>query len=199
MGVGLFGGTFDPVHTGHLIAAQEAKHILSLQDFFFVPTGQPWLKTGRKLTDAYHRLNMLRIALSGSNEFKISLCEIERKGPTYTVDTIREFRRDYGEEEPIYFIAGLDAFKELHLWKSPAELIRLCRIVAVSRPGYSGIDLSELEQKLPGVTGRCRILQVPEIGISSSDIRKRVKDGKPIKYLVPPGVEIYIEEHRLYI
>lgn len=198
MAIGIFGGTFDPIHTGHIIVAQEVKFALSLKEFFFVPAGQPWLKMNRNVTDAHHRLNMLRIALHTASDFKISCCEVERKGPTYTIDTMKEFRRDYGGE-PVYFIVGFDTLAELYLWKDAGELIEACNIVAMSRK-YSGeIDFNKLEKDLPGISRRIKIVEVPGIDISSSKIRQRVKEGKPIKYMVPPGVDNYIIENRLYL
>lgn len=194
--MGVLGGTFDPVHLGHLIIAQEASYRLGLERVLFLPAGQPWLKEGRPITPAHHRLEMLRRAIAGDPAFALSTLEVERPGPSYTVDTLPLLKREARGE--LYFILGLDSLADLPRWHQPERLIRLCRLVGMPRPGYSSLDLAALERAIPGVGERVVLLPDPEIGISATEIRGRVARGQPIRYLVPEAVEGYIREQGLY-
>ena len=198
MDIGVLGGTFDPVHMGHLIAAEEARVKLRLSRVIFLPAGQPWLKPEREITPAEHRLAMLRLATASNPHFVISTLELDRPGPSYTVDSIPRITAECPPETNILFIVGLDKLAELPRWKEPQRLLELCWLVAATRPGYTSLNPKKLEAAIPGASRRIRLLDIPLIGISSSDIRERVARGLPIRYLVPPGVAEYIEEHGLY-
>jgi nicotinate-nucleotide adenylyltransferase len=195
MAVGILGGTFDPVHSGHLIIAQEVALELGLELVYFIPVGQPPLKQGT-VTPAAHRLEMLRLALAGNDSFHLSTLEVERPGPSYTVDTLRELRR--AEAREVFVILGWDAVADLPRWSRPQELITLCRIAAVPRPGAPEPDVDSLEKILPGFKERLRLLSGPIIGISASEIRRRVARGLPVRHLLPPAVERYIQDNGLY-
>ncbi len=195
MAVGVLGGTFDPIHIGHLIIAQEVALALGLEMVYFIPVGQPPLKP-HAVTPAAHRLEMLQLALGGNASFHLSTMEVERPGPSYTVDTLRELRRSEGRE--VLLILGWDAVADLPRWHRPQELLTLCRIAAVPRPGSPVPDVDALEQALPGLRERLRLLPGPVIGISASEIRRRVARGLPVGYLLPQAVEQYIQEQSLY-
>jgi nicotinate-nucleotide adenylyltransferase len=197
--IGVLGGTFDPVHLGHLIIAEEVRDQFKLDRVLFVPSGHPWLKDDRVITPAGHRVSMLRLALASNPRFQISMVDVERGGPSYTVDTLADLRRQFGESASFFFIMGWDSLKDLHLWKDPARIIQQCRLVAVGRPGSTKPRLSALETTLPGISKNVLLLPKPLIGISSSEIRQRVANGLSIKYLVPEAVETYIRENGLYL
>ncbi len=198
MDIGVLGGTFDPVHNGHLAIAEEVRTRLNLTEVLFVPAGQPWLKPEHPIVAAEHRAEMLRLALTDKPYFKLSTIEIERTGPTYTVDTLTELKSEHSTGE-LFFIVGWDSLAELPLWKEPSRLIRLCRLVAVPRPGYSLPDLKSLEAAILGLSERLVLLDKPRIDISATAIRSRVALGLSIHDLVPEAVERYIREHRLYV
>jgi nicotinate-nucleotide adenylyltransferase len=183
------------VHTGHLIIAQEVALELGLERVYFIPVGQPPLKQG-PVTAAAHRLEMLGLALGGNDGFSLSTIEVERPGPSYTVDTLRELGRTEGRE--FFLILGWDAVADLPRWHQPRELLSLSRIAAVPRPGAPEPDVDGLEQALPGLRERLRLLSGPVLGISASEIRRRVARGLPVRYLLPPAVEQYIREQGLY-
>jgi nicotinate-nucleotide adenylyltransferase len=195
--LGLFGGTFDPIHNGHLAAARAVLEDLSLDKIMFIPAGQPWLKEGRPITPAAHRLTMVQLAVAGEPRFEVSNIEIIRPGATYTVDTLIEILEDRGPLE-LYVILGWDALNDLPRWKDPARLIQMSRIVAVPRPGYRLPDLTAMEKELPGLKERLIILEGPRIKMSSSDIRRRIADGLPFAEEVPEAVAAYIRANRLY-
>ena len=197
--IGVLGGTFDPVHLGHLIIAEEAREQLKLDKVLFVPSGRPWLKEERIITPAEHRVSMLRLALASNPRFQISMVDVKREGPSYTVDTLVDLRRQFGDSASFFFILGWDSLRDLHLWKDPARIIQQCRLVAVGRPGSAKPRLSALETTLPGISKNVLLLPKPLIGISSSEIRQRVSKGLSIKYLVPETVETYIREKGLYL
>ncbi len=198
MRVGIFGGTFDPIHSGHLVIAEAVKDQLNLAEIIFVPAGQPWLKADWPISPAQHRLAMLRLALAGKPCFKISDAEIERAGPSYTVDTVEELRRKMGADAELFFILGWDSLAMLPRWRDASRLIRLCTLVAVHRPGFPRPDLKPMEKSVPGVSRRVIFMTEPCVDISATDIRVRVRQGLPLTDLVPAAVERYIEEHGLY-
>lgn len=198
MKIGLLGGTFDPIHIGHLIIAEEIRLRLALDEVLFIPAGQPWLKSERVITSGEHRLEMLRLAIGSNPHFGVSTVELERPGPTYSVDTLSQLRDEFGPGIELYFIVGFDALSELPIWKDASRLVELCHIVGVRRPGHAELDWRSLEQALPGVLSRIMVLDVPEIEISSTEIRQRVANGLAIRYVVPEAVERYILQHRLY-
>jgi len=198
MKIGVLGGTFDPIHIGHLKVAEEVTARLNLSEIIFMPAGQPWLKGDNPISLAEHRVEMVRLAIAGKPYFKLSTVEIDRAGPTYTVDTMAELRRQLGSGHELFFILGWDNLIQLPEWQEPSRLIKLCRLVAVPRVGYPDIDLSSLDAAIPGLSQRVILLDSPRIDINASIIRQRVKDGLSIHHLVPEPVERYIREHKLY-
>ncbi len=198
MNIGVLGGTFDPIHLGHLIIAEEARLKLDLARVIFVPAGQPWLKLDRNITPATHRLEMVRLAIEGRPYFELSTVETDRPGPSYSVDTIAVLRQQLGKESALFLLLGWDSVSELPQWKEPARLVQMCRLVAITRPGFSRPDLARLEALVPGLTENVVWLEISPVDISSSAIRERVAQELPIGHLVPPKVERYILEHRLY-
>jgi nicotinate-nucleotide adenylyltransferase len=196
MNIGVLGGTFDPIHMGHLIIAEEARVKLPLSEVLFVPAGQPWLKQDGDITPAVHRVEMVRRAIADNPYFKLSTLEVERPGPSYTVDTLTMLRKQLGRKAGLFFLLGRDALAEVALWKEPHKVVQLCKLVVAPRIGSK--DLRHLEKAIPGLLERVIQLDMPVIGISSSEIRQRIAQGLPIRYLVPPAVEKYITEHRMY-
>ncbi len=190
--LGVMGGTFDPIHVGHLIAASEALHTFDLDRVMFVPTGRPWQKSA--YSDAEDRYLMTVLGAATNPRFAVSRIELDRRGPTYTSDTLQALRSFHGDDVTMFFIIGADAVLRLGTWNRVEELASLASIIAVSRPGF---DLAKLnpEPQWPEVL----MLEMPGIDVSSSDIRDRVRKGSPIDYLVPAQVEEYISEHGLYV
>jgi len=193
--IGVLGGTFDPIHIGHLIVAEEARIKLGLEEVLFVPAGEPWLKQDRDVTPAIHRVEMVRRAIADNPDFKLCTLEVDRSGPSYTVDTLEALQEQLSETS-LFFILGRDTLAELPLWKDPRKVIQLCRLVVPPRLGSR--DLRHLEKAIPGLLARVVQLDMPVIGISSSGIRQRLGKGMSVRYLVPPGVEAYITEQTIY-
>lgn len=196
MNIGILGGTFDPIHIGHLVVAEEARTKLGLSEVLFVPAGQPWLKQVRDITPAAHRVEMVRRAIADNPYFKLSTLEVDHPGPSYTVDTLTLLQDQLSSESSLFFILGRDTLAELPLWKEPRKVIQLCRLVVPPRLGSR--DLRHLEEAIPGLLDKVIQLDMPVIGISSSEIRHRIAQGLPIRYLVPVEVEKYITEHKIY-
>jgi nicotinate-nucleotide adenylyltransferase len=192
MRVGIMGGTFDPIHHGHLVAAEETRHGLRLDTVLFVPTGDPWQKSGTGVSVASDRFRMVELAIEDNAAFEASRVEIDRDEPTYTIDTLQRLRDERPGDE-FFFITGADAILEILSWKQPGEALSLATFVAVTRPGY---DLSRLGS-LPELE-RVVVVEIPALAISSTDIRRRVAEGRPIRYLVPAPVAGYIAQHDLY-
>ncbi|MFA5384552.1 MAG: nicotinate-nucleotide adenylyltransferase [Eubacteriales bacterium] len=196
--IGIMGGAFDPVHYGHLVAAEGARCHFNLDKVIFVPAGSPPHKIPKQISGANHRLVMTCLAVSSNPFFTVSAIEIEREGKSYTIDTVREIS-GLCRDADIYFITGADAVLEILSWKNVLELLSMCFIIAATRPGYKLVSLKEV---LPGLSDdelkKIIIMEVPALAISSTDIRQRILDGKPIKYLLPENVEKYIMEHSLY-
>ena len=186
--LGVMGGTFDPIHFGHLVAASEAAAAFDLAKVIFVPTGEPWQK--QTITDPEHRYQMTQLAIAGNEHFDISRVDVDRPGPTYTVDTLRDIAGQYPEAE-LFFITGADSISQIGTWKDAEQIWPLAHLVGVTRPGHS------LEvPKSPH--GAVSLLEIPALAISSTDIRARVKAGKPIDYLLPKAVIDYIQQNHLY-
>lgn len=192
---GIIGGTFDPVHYGHLLAAAEAYKAFGLSEVVFIPTGTPPHKA-HLMTSAEDRCRMVVLATNDNPFFSVSRVEIDRPGNSYTTETLKELHQSprYANAE-FYFIVGVDALMLVESWKEPRELLTLCQFVAVSRPGYSFDGLKKLPDEYSRIV---HTLEIPCIGISSTEIRERVKRGKNLKFLLPPAVENYIEKHSLY-
>jgi len=196
---GIMGGTFDPVHYGHLVTAEAVRDEFKLDKVVFVPTGKPPHKKGYKVTDAKHRYLMTVLATVTNPFFEVSRIEIDREGYTYTIDTVLEFKKMQPEDTKIYFITGADAVLEILTWKKVGELLRLCNFVAATRPGYEPSQLNEMIKYVEKVHGSTiHMVEVPAMAISSTDIRNRIKANRPIKYLVPESVEYYIMKNGLY-
>ena len=194
--LGVFGGTFDPVHMGHLIAAEDARAVLRLDEVLFVPAGEPWFKSYRRITPARHRLAMVRLAARDNPRFGVSDMEIRREGPSYTIDTLAELRHARPDAE-LFVILGVDALREIDRWRNPRLLFQMATVVGMARPGAS-MDPSVLNAAIPGASERLRLVDSALIDISGTDIRRRVADGASIRYRVPLAVERYIRDHRLY-
>jgi len=188
--LGVMGGTFDPVHHGHLVAASEVASVFDLDEVVFVPTGHPWQKSHRAVSPAEHRYLMTVIATASNPRFTVSRVDIDRDGPTYTIDTLRELRQQRGGAE-LYFITGADALEQIIGWKNSDDLFSLAHFVGVTRPGHrlSGAGLP---------ADRVSLMEVPAMAISSTDCRDRVAKGEPVWYLVPDGVVQYIAKYNLY-
>ncbi len=199
MNIGVLGGTFDPIHIGHLILAEEVRARLNLAETLFVPAGQPWLKVDSPISPAEHRVEMVRLAIADKPYFKLSTMEIERAGYSYTVDTIAELKLQLGAGDELFFILGWDNLAELPRWRQPSRLITMCRLVAVPRLGYPLPDLKALEASIPGLSQRVTLMEKPEIDISASAIRDRIAQGLSIHHLVPEPVDEYIKHHKLYL
>ncbi|MBN1367620.1 MAG: nicotinate-nucleotide adenylyltransferase [Dehalococcoidales bacterium] len=197
MKTGVFGGTFDPIHNGHLAIAEEVRSQVDLQEIWFMPAGQPWLKAERPISPAAQRVQMVELAIAGKPYFKLSLVEVTRPGPSYTIDTILELRKQLKKAE-LYFILGWDSLLSLPLWKDALRLITLCRLVAIPRPGIDLPDLTVLEQSIPGITQKVIMLEKPNLDISATEIREKAAAGKPIGKLVPKSVADYIKKNKLY-
>jgi nicotinate-nucleotide adenylyltransferase len=188
--LGIMGGTFDPIHHGHLVAASEAATRFSLDEVVFVPTGQPWQKPDVDVSPAEHRYLMTVIATASNPRFTVSRVDLERPGPTYTIDTLRDLRAQRGGAD-LFFITGADALAQILTWKDSDELFELAHFIGVTRPGH---DLSG--DGLPA--DRVSLLEVPAMAISSTAVRTRVRDAEPVWYLVPDGVVQYIGKYSLY-
>ncbi|QDB79754.1 nicotinate-nucleotide adenylyltransferase [Georgenia sp. 311] len=189
--IGVMGGTFDPIHHGHLVAASEVADVFSLDQVLFVPTGEPVFKQDREVTAAEHRYLMTVIATASNPRFNVSRVDIDRPGLTYTIDTLRELRSTYPDAE-LFFITGADVLPEILRWKDADELWSLAHFVGVNRPGH---HLDDTGLPSSGVS----LMEVPAMAISSTDCRDRVRAGMPVWYLVPDGVVQYIHKHGLYL
>jgi nicotinate-nucleotide adenylyltransferase len=195
MRLGLFGGTFDPIHIGHLILAEQCREACRLDRLWFVVAGTPPHKRGDR-TPLGHRLEMARIATAGHSQFDVSDIEAKRPGPHYSVDTVKVVHEDRPDDE-LFFLVGADSLADLPTWRSPAGIARLATIVVVNRPGIEEVK----PDALPDFGPDCHPLQfvtIPPIGIASQDIRRRLSEGRTIRYLVPHAVAAYIEAHELY-
>jgi nicotinate-nucleotide adenylyltransferase len=198
--LGVMGGTFDPVHHGHLVAASEVQSMFDLDEVVFVPTGEPWQKAGtpresvspkEEVSPKEHRYLMTVIATASNPRFSVSRVDLERPGPTFTIDTLRDLREEHGKDVDLFFITGADALAQILTWKDADALFELAHFVGVTRPGHT-LSGAGLPQQ------RVSLLEVPAMAISSTDCRARVRAGEPVWYLVPDGVVQYIAKHRLY-
>ncbi|MBO3752049.1 nicotinate-nucleotide adenylyltransferase [Streptosporangiaceae bacterium NEAU-GS5] len=189
--VGVMGGTFDPIHHGHLVAASEVAHFFGLDEVVFVPTGQPWQKADSAVSAPEDRYLMTVIATASNPRFSVSRVDIDRPGPTYTIDTLRDIAAIYGGDAELYFITGADALAQILTWHDVDELFPLAHFVGCTRPGHTLQD--------PGLpAGQVSLVEVPALSISSSECRQRVREGEPIWYLVPDGIVQYIGKRGLY-
>ena len=192
--LGIMGGTFDPIHFGHLVTAEAARHRFSLDQVIFVPSGRPPHKQARRVTSADDRLMMTLLATVANPNFVVSDWEVRREQLSYTYDTVNAFYHHYKDEAELFFITGADPVLEIMQWRKIDELAGLCSFIAATRPGYH----LEGFTPPPELDGRLYFMEVPALAISSSDIRRRVQSGAPVKYLLPETVEMYIIKHGLY-
>lgn len=191
--IGIMGGTFDPIHHGHLVAASEVAAKFDLEEVIFVPTGQPWQKADKKVSDAEDRYLMTVIATASNPRFTVSRVDIDRDGPTYTIDTLNDLREEYPDAE-LFFITGADALGDIMSWRDWDKMFDLATFVGVTRPGYELTDdFMPDEEK-----ARVKLIEIPAMAISSTGCRNRRKEGMPVWYLVPDGVVQYIHKHHLY-
>lgn len=197
MKVGILGGTFDPVHTAHLIVAEQAREQLGLDNVLFIPAGEPWRKSERAITPAEHRLAMLRLAVQGNDAFGISDIELRRPGSSYTADTLESLAAER-LDDAFWFIMGADALADLPNWRDPARIVRHARIAVAPRDRYEHLEVIQAEGDIDGIDIRIDRFECPQLEISSTDIRERAARGASIRYLVPDAVEAYIREHNLY-
>ena len=198
MRLGILGGTFDPIHIGHLIIAEEARVSLKLDQVLFAPTGQPWMKADRSISSAYHRLNMVGVATESNPFFKVSDIEIKRPGETYTVDTLRHLRKEMEDQDELFLILGMDSLSKFGNWKQSGEILDMCTLVAAPRPGSSEVDLRLLDRIKSGAADNIAFLKAPLVDISGEEIRRRVGEGLPVRYQVVEQVEQYIYDNGLY-
>ncbi len=196
--LGVLGGTFDPVHHGHLVAAQEALFQLGLDWVLFVPAGTPPHKPKRPISPDAHRLRMLELALTDQPHFAISRVDVDRPGPHYTMETLTLLHEAWGPDVTFYFVEGTDSLADILNWRDPARILDLCRLAVVNRPDVE-VDLARLEAALPGLRAKLHWVEMPLLEISSTDLRRRVREGRPISYLLPPEVEAYVLENGLYL
>ncbi|HBV88166.1 MAG TPA: nicotinic acid mononucleotide adenylyltransferase [Desulfosporosinus sp.] len=197
--IGIMGGTFDPIHYGHLVAAEMARAEFKLSKVLFIPTGTPPHKNRRDISAGEVRFEMVKRAIQDNPAFDISALEIEREGPSYTVETLRVLRRTWPEDE-LYFITGSDALLEIFSWREAEEIFKLIQFIGAARPGFDASDFFlKVQQEHPETQGKIHYLEVPALAISSTDIRARVRRGEPIRYLLPEPVRLYLEELGLYV
>ncbi len=194
--VGILGGTFDPPHYAHLALAENARAQLALDRVLFAPAGQQPLKSGQSPAHTAHRVEMTRASIADNAAFVLSPIDLERPGPHYTVDTVTLLRKNY-PEAILFFLLGGDSLAQLLSWRDPASILEQVKLAAMRRPGYE-VDMDELTQTLPNLPERLSWLDAPHLDISATDLRRRVREGLPIRYLLPPDVETYIQKHRLY-
>ncbi|MGA2367498.1 MAG: nicotinate-nucleotide adenylyltransferase [Dehalococcoidia bacterium] len=198
MKIGIMGGTFDPIHLGHLIIAEDARTRLELDKVMFIPAGNPWMKSGHGITPPRHRVEMVKLAIQSNPFFSLVTIEVDRPGSTFTVDTLEQLWKDVGYESKLYLLMSWDSLKDMPNWKAPYRISKMATVVAFPRPGFNRPDIASMEDVIPGFSERNIMMEGPCIGISSTDIRDRVAEGKSIRYLVPDAVEKYITDNGLY-
>lgn len=198
MKIGILGGTFDPVHNGHLEIAREVEKELGLDKMLFMPAGQSPFKLDYEVTPAEQRMEMLRLALEEKPDYEISKLEIERPGVSYTVDTLTELKQKFGDNRELYFIMGRDSLARFAEWREPSRVIEIATLVAIPRPGCEKPDLEKLNESVPGLSSRVILLDRPLIDISSTSIREKAARGEALSGSVPKPVEKYIKQQELY-
>ena len=198
--IGILGGTFDPPHLGHLLIAETARTALRLESVLFVPAGEPWLKSGQRITAAKHRLRMVELAVADNPRFHACACEIRRSGATYTVDTLRELRSTYPDSTELYFIVGSDVLGQFHHWKEPEVILELCRLAVIERPGSPADGMATLGQRFPAAIANGAVVSLagPRVDFSASELRRILAAGQSARYQIPDAVAQYISEHDLY-
>ena len=198
MKLGIFGGTFDPIHNGHLVIAEHVRVTMGLERVLFIPAGHPWFKANRPVTEARHRLEMVKLAVAPNPKFEVSDIEVRREGPTYTIDTLTELRETMGEAVEFFVILGTDALNELHRWRAPGEVLDMATIIGVARPEADAVDREALESIRDGASEEIVLVDGPRVDISAVSVRQRMVDGLQVDGLIPQVVHSYIERHGLY-
>lgn len=199
--IGLMGGTFDPIHHAHLIVAEEVRYALNLSEMVFIPAGEPPHKLGRITAPVQDRLAMVELAVASNPHFSVSRVEVDRPGPSYLVDTLYLLKKQWGKDTELFFVIGWDSLEDFPTWYKPAEILeQLTRLVVVHRPGYEENEEynRQLEARLPGLLQKMCLVAVPQLDISSTNLRQRIVENRPIKYQTPAEVEAYIQAHHLY-
>ena len=198
--IGILGGTFDPPHLGHLLIAETARVVLNLESVLFIPAGEPWLKSGQRITPASHRLRMVQAAVADNPAFCVCDCEVRRSGASYTVDTLRELRRSFPDDADLYFIVGSDVLDQFHRWKEPDAILDLCRLAVIERPGGPAAGVATLAERFPEAMAAGAVVSVPgpRVDFSASELRRTLSAGLSVRYQVPDAVEGYIRQHQLY-
>ena len=198
--IGILGGTFDPPHLGHLLIAETARVALHLESVMFVPAGEPWLKSGQRITPACHRLRMVQLAVADNAHFCVSDCEIRRSGATYTVDTLRQLRCRFAPDAELYFIVGSDVLDQFHRWKEPEAILELCRLAVIERPGGPEDGVDALRERFPYALASGAVVSVagPRVDFSASELRRVLAAGQSARYQIPDAVATYIAQHDLY-
>jgi nicotinate-nucleotide adenylyltransferase len=196
--VGVFGGTFDPPHLGHLAAAQEALEACGLAQVLFMPSERNPLKLDNQISPTPHRLAMTALAVADNPAFEVSQADLGGAGPSFTVDLLARLHEQRGPDTDLVFIGGMDVLHELHRWREPQRLLQLARLVVIERPGQQQLRPDEVDARVPGASARITVVRTPGVAISSTELRRRVADGRSLRYLVPDSVAGYIREHRLY-
>lgn len=198
MRIGIFGGTFDPIHLGHLILAEQAREQLDLAQVLFIPTGDPWMKPEKPRTSPEMRLRMVELAVEANPAFKASDSEVRREGPTYTVDTLQALRATGDPADEYFFLLGMDSLAGLPRWRQASKVVELCTIAVFRRPGAPEQGVEAVVKELPLLKGKLVQLDTPVLEISSTDIRRRIASGRSIRYLVPQAVGAFIRANGLY-
>lgn len=197
--VGVLGGTFDPIHIGHLAAAEDTAQQLQLDHVLFVPNRLPPHKRDRAVTAAEDRAAMVELAIENNPRFQLSRIELDREGPSYTLDTMRQLRSTLGPDVQLFFLTGCDSLRDLHSWHEPDALLREFCLVIMDRPRPGEFPWKEVERRFPGIQNRVTFVEIPLLQISSSDLRQRAAEGRPVRYYLTPAVERYIRDRRLYL
>ena len=193
---GVLGGTFDPVHFGHLVLAERSREQMELDKVLWLPAGDPWRKAERPVTAAKHRFEMVRLAIEGRSDFELSILEIEREGPTYTVDTLAVLSEQYPDDE-LCFLLGQDALEDVPNWRDPERLIALATLAVAAR-GEERRSPAALDRLVPGLSGRVTWIEMPQLEISATELRRRAAAGQSLRYVTPDAVAAYIHDQRLY-
>jgi nicotinate-nucleotide adenylyltransferase len=196
--VGIFGGTFDPPHLGHLAAAQEALETCGLDRVLFVPSERNPLKLDAQISPTDHRVAMTQLAIDGDPRFELSYADVGGDGPSFTVDLLERLRALGGETE-LAFVCGMDVLHELHRWREPLRMLKLARLIAIARPGVEQPTPESVDARVPGASARITIVQTPGVALSSTELRERAAEGRSLRYLVTDAVAAYIAAHRLYV
>jgi nicotinate-nucleotide adenylyltransferase len=198
MRVGVLGGTFDPIHVGHLVLAEEGRQRLQLERVVFIPAGEPWRKASQPISAGEHRLAMVRLAVADNQCFEVSAVEVERSGPSYTVDTLAALRGEWGAAAEVYLLMGEDALEDLPNWRDPLGIVAQAWLAVVPRLAGGELDVQKAEASVPGIARKLVTFDMPRIDISATELRRRAAAGESLRYLVPEPVEDYIRRHRLY-